>query len=143
MGRLGLLIGAAALCAVASCGSSLPTPRAGTPPAQNREYVDVAYPPPAAQVEVVPPSPEPGAVWVDGEWSWQGKRWAWEPGCWVLAPQKDAYYAGWTIAVRPEDGMMRYSPGSWHAANGTSLPKPRILLAAEPGSAAAAPQARP
>jgi hypothetical protein len=143
MDELRLLIGAAALCAATACGSSLPTARAGTPPPQNREYVDVAYPPPAAQIEVIAPSPESGAVWVDGEWSWKGKRWVWEPGGWVLVPQKDAYFARWTIAIRPEDGTMRFSPGSWHAPDGTRLPKPRVLLAAGSGSAGASPAIRP
>lgn len=143
MDKRRLLVGVATLCVATACGASLPTARGGTPPPQNREYVDVAYPPPAAPVEVVPPSPEPGAAWVDGEWSWKGKRWVWEPGGWVLAPQKDAYFARWTIGIRPEDGTMRFSPGSWHAADGTRLPKPRVLLGAGSGLAGALPVARP
>ena len=129
MDRL-LLLTSLLLCQGAACASSLPVPRTGTPNDQNREYVDVPYPPPAARVEIVPPCPERGAVWVDGEWSWKGKRWAWEPGGWVLVPQKDAYFTPWTIAVRPEDGTMRFWPGSWHAPDGARLPKPRILLGA-------------
>jgi hypothetical protein len=143
MDRLRVLIGAAALCAVTGCGTSLPTVREGTPKDQDREYLAVPYPPPAAEVEMIPPIPEQGAVWVDGEWSWKGRRWVWEPGGWVLAPQNDAYYAKWTISIRPEDGTMRFSPGSWHAPSGARLPKPRVLLAAQSGSAGAASRSRP
>jgi hypothetical protein len=135
MDRLRLLTAAAIVFATAACGSSLPLARTSAVKDQDRVYVDVPYPPPAAQVEVIPPAPDRAAVWVDGEWSWKGRRWAWEPGGWVLPPHKDAFFAPWAIAIRPEDGTMRFSPGSWHAADGTPLPKPRVLLSAETGAA--------
>jgi hypothetical protein len=37
------------------------------------------------QYEVVPERPSPDYVWVDGNWSWQG-RWVWSPGRWVWQP---------------------------------------------------------
>jgi hypothetical protein len=143
MDRLRFLIQAAVFCAAAACGSSLPLARSGTPNEGEREYVQVPYPPPAAQVEVIPAAPDRRAVWVDGEWSWKGKRWVWEPGGFVIVPQKDAYFARWTIAVRPEDGTIRFSPGSWYAPDGTRLPKPRVLAAAGSGSPRGAPPSQP
>jgi hypothetical protein len=133
MDRRRVLILAAAACVAASCGQSLPVAREGTPKAEQRDWVDVPYPPPAAEVDVIPPVVEPGAVWVDGEWSPQGKRWVWVPGGWVLPPEKDAYFARWTIGIRPEDGAIRFSPGSWHAPDGARLPKPRVILGAQSG----------
>ena len=130
MGPRSFLIAVAVGLAAAACGPSLPVARAGTPSERYREYLDVPYPPPAAQVELIPPIPERGAVWVDGEWGWQAKRWVWQPGGWVIAPDKNAFFARWTVVVRPEDGALRFSPGSWHAPDGTRLPKPRVLLAA-------------
>lgn len=42
--------------------------------------VDVA--PPAPIVEVVPPIPYAGAIWINGFWGWRGGRHHWEPGRW-------------------------------------------------------------
>jgi len=118
------------VCEAVGCGASLPVARTGTPNDRERECVDVPYPPPAARVETVPPIPEHGAVWVDGQWSWNGKRWDWQPGGWVRVPQEEAYFARWTIAVRPDAPAMRFCAGSWHAPDGARLPKPRVLAGA-------------
>lgn len=47
--------------------------------------VVVDMPPPASYVEVVPPLPYPGAVWIGGSWGWGGGRHVWEPGRWEHA----------------------------------------------------------
>jgi hypothetical protein len=39
-------------------------------------------------VEVPPPEPFPGAVWVGGYWVWQG-NWVWGAGHWVAPPRVD------------------------------------------------------
>ena len=37
--------------------------------------------------------PAQGAVWIDGEWAWQGRRWAWRIGRWVEPPAGRALLA--------------------------------------------------
>ena len=112
-----------------ACGSSLPTPRIGQPPEATIGYVEVPYPPPAAQVEIIPPSPHEGAVWIDGEWAWQGRRWTWEPGGWVVPPT-GSYFAPWRTK-RLDNGKLLFTPGTWRAANDQPLPRPPILAPAQ------------
>ena len=115
-----------------SCGAQLPVPPTGPHPAGSTNYVEVPFPPPAARVEVVPPHPrEANAVWVDGEWSWQGKRWVWLPGGWV-APPAGAYFAPWLV-YRLDSGRLLFAPGAWHATKGEKLPNPIVLEAARNG----------
>jgi YXWGXW repeat-containing protein len=104
-----------------ACGSSLLTPETRAHPPTTR-YIDVPYPPPAARAEIVPPKPRDGAVWVDGEWSWEGKQWTWQSGGWVMPPAR-AYFAPW-IAFRRSDGKLVFAPGTWHRDDGQSLPRP-------------------
>ncbi len=71
----------------------------------------VPYPPPPARVELVPDSPGPRAVWIDGEWLWNGRRWAWKEGSWVVPPP--AYrFARWAVVFR-SDGTVLYAQGVW------------------------------
>ena len=128
----GLIFMAACFVAAAACGSRLPTPATGPHPAGSTQYLEVPFPPPAAQVEVVPPPPpDLGAVWVDGEWAWQGKRWVWQPGGWVVPPP-DAYFAPWLV-YRQSNGRLLFAPGAWHAASSERLPNPVVLEAARNG----------
>jgi hypothetical protein len=123
-----LTIAALVVALVLGCGSGLPVPRT-TNVRSPTDYIEVPYPPPAARVEIVPPRPTPTAVWVDGEWTFRGKRWVWEPGGWV-DPPGDAYFAPW-IATRRPDGKLSFAPGSWHGPKGEPIPKPPILAPAE------------
>jgi hypothetical protein len=128
-GAIALLIAAVM---AAACGSRIPVPPTGPHPANTTNYIEVPYPPPPARVEVLPPMPlEPGAVWVDGEWAWQGKRWTWLPGGWVVPP-RGAYFAPWLV-YRLDNGRLLFAPGTWHAANGERLPNPVVLDAARNG----------
>jgi hypothetical protein len=127
--RSGFLVGALLFTA---CGSSLPLPITGPHPAQSTAYAEVPFPPPPAQVEIVPPRPkEAGAVWVDGEWAWQGRGWAWLPGGWVVPPPR-SYFAPWLV-YRLDDGRLLFAPGAWHAVTGERLPNPVVLEAARNG----------
>jgi hypothetical protein len=112
-----------------ACGSSLPVPKVGQPPEATINYVEVPYPPPAAQVEIVPPIPQEGAVWVDGEWSWQGRRWTWESGGWVIPPS-GSYFAPWRTK-RLDNGKLFFAAGSWRATNDQPLPKPPVIVPAQ------------
>jgi hypothetical protein len=117
---------------LAACGSRLPAPPTGPHPSNTTNYIDVPFPPPPAQVEVVPPPPrDRGAVWVDGEWAWQGKRWVWVAGGWV-APPSGAYFAPW-LAYRLDNGRLLFAPGAWHTVNGQRLPNPVVLEVARNG----------
>ena len=51
-------------------------------PALSQAVVYVQAPPPAPQVEVVPP-PRAGWVWAPGYWRWNGYRHVWVRGHWV------------------------------------------------------------
>ena len=121
-----------ALLAVPACGGQLSSPPTGPHPGGTTQYVEVPFPPPPARVEVVPPKPpDAGAVWVDGEWAWQGKRWVWQVGGWV-SPPPGAYFAPWLV-YRLDNGRLLFAPGSWHAATGEKLPNPVVLEAARNG----------
>ena len=45
--------------------------------------VDAPAAPPPPPVEVIPPVPFVGAVWVGGYWNWYGGRHVWVPGRYV------------------------------------------------------------
>jgi hypothetical protein len=96
-------------CLVLACGSTLPEPPTGPHPAD--EYVEVPYPPPAAAVEVVPPSPRSDAVWVDGQWIWRGRYYVWQRGGWLIPPA-GAYFAPWS-KFYTRDGTLYFADGTW------------------------------
>jgi hypothetical protein len=96
-----------------ACGSTLPEPSIGPHP--TNEYVEVPYPPPAAAAEVVPPSPQSGAVWVDGQWIWRGRYYVWQRGGWVIPPA-GAYFAPWR-KYYTKDGTLYFADGTWRRAS--------------------------
>src|ERR1700733_8801858 len=46
----------------------------------------VAQPPPVARVEVAPPAPGAGYVWLPGYWGWSGAAYVWYPGRYDVRP---------------------------------------------------------
>lgn len=118
----------ASLAILGACVGRLPHPPYGKQPTAALETVE--YPPPPARVEFVPLSPARGAVWIDGEWTWQGRRWAWRVGRWVRPPP-GASFSPWTM-VRGEDGSTYYASGAWRDEDGGVLAEPAALLAARP-----------
>lgn len=112
--------------ALAACGSSLPSPVLGTHPAGCAAFVEVPYPPPPAKVEMVPEKPREGAIWVDGEWVWRGRRWDWETGGWVMPPA--GHYAPWVL-VRRDDGSLYHARGRWFDGEGKPLARPKPIEA--------------
>ena len=118
---------AAALMAGAlSCRAKLPTPRYSAQPTS--ALVAVPYPPPPARVEIVPDRPQDGAVWVDGEWSWDGRRWGWKLGRWV-APPPSATFSPWTT-VRGRGGCS-IAAGAWRDEQGAKVAEPQPLAVAD------------
>ena len=123
----GIVLSAGIAGAILACGAA----RLPAPPyvGQTTEALQpAAYPPPPARVELVPDSPRPEAVWLDGEWTWQGRRWAWKRGRWV-APPANARYAPWT-SVRDALGTFYIAEGRWRDEDGGELPDPQPLAVA-------------
>ncbi len=121
----------APLLAVAlwACVSELPTPHYVAQPAS--ALVHVHTPPPPARVETVPAKPASGAVWLDGEWAWQGRKWAWRRGQWVMPPS-GAKYSPWT-QTRDLNGDVWFASGAWRNAAGEEVTPPEALAVAEAG----------
>lgn len=111
--RVLALLALLAPLSLAACGYTLPTPPRG-PHTADDPAVLIPYPPPPARVEIIPLPPEglSGAVWLDGEWQWRGRRWVWLPGRWEV-PFPGAYYALAT-AVRRATGDLIWFAGAWH-----------------------------
>lgn len=123
---------AAATAATACGGRRLPAPSyVGQP---QDALVQVPYPPPPARVEFVPDQPDGDAVWLDGEWVWQGRRYAWKPGRWVKPPPNSAF-APWST-VRDTMGSLYIAEGSWRDRNGRELPPPEPLKVGLPSAGA-------
>ncbi|MDB5214679.1 MAG: hypothetical protein JWO86_2606 [Myxococcaceae bacterium] len=127
MRRLGL--GMAMSLAIAGVMLACAAPR---PPAPR--YVghptealqQAAYPPPPARVEFMPDIPKPNAVWIDGEWTWQGRRYAWKQGRWLVAPP-NARFSPWT-STRDKSGIFYIAEGKWRDPQGRELPDPPPLV---------------
>jgi hypothetical protein len=64
-------------------------------------------------------------VWLNGEWSWTGRRWAWKPGGWVVVPEGAAYAK--LAIVRRSDGKLFSAPGTWRNAKGEEIAAPEFL----------------
>jgi hypothetical protein len=77
----------------------------------NGGIVEVAAEPPPPQVEVVPPMPYAGAVWIPGVWEWQGGRHVWVRGRYVR-PRAGYYYQPHRWERTPSGGW-RHTPGGW------------------------------
>lgn len=122
-----------AAAALIACGRArLPAPNYVRQPPLS--LVEVPYPPPPARVEYVPDQPDRAAVWLDGEWVWQGRRYAWKPGRWVRPPA-NASFAPWTT-VRNTIGMLYMAEGTWRDRDGNEIapPDPLTLGSPRPGA---------
>ena len=119
----GLGLGFAAVFAVAlGCGAPS-VPRPPLVAHKPTDLVPIPTPPPPAKMEVIPAQPAvDGVVWLDGEWTFRGRRARWRRGRWVVPP-KNARYAPWT-EVRGPDAQLYFAPGKWLAASGEEVPEP-------------------
>jgi hypothetical protein len=129
-------IGVALTVKFAACGTGIPQPPVTSQPTS--ELVEVDYPPPPARVEMVPKQPSDDAVWVMGEWLWQGRRWSWRAGMWVVSP-KNAVYAR-RVLVRRGDGKLFYAPGSWRDTHGAAMAAPPEKIARPSSGAVVNPE---
>src|ERR1700761_1613653 len=101
------------LPAIAALASALGA--CAVPPDQGH-VVDgvVMVAPPAPQVDIIPPPPQPSYLWIGGYWNWVGGRYSWVPGHWT-APRPGHRWVPheW---VRQGDGW-RLRPGHWQRAD--------------------------
>jgi len=67
-----------------------PRPRVVAPPPPTVVVAEPA-PPPSGRVEVIPPRPNMGFVWVPGGWEWEG-RWVWHDGRWMPPGHRGAVW---------------------------------------------------
>jgi hypothetical protein len=115
---------------VLTCSSELPHPNYTGQP--TTALAEIPYPPPPARVERVPERPVDDAVFVRGEWRWDGRRWAWKQGAWFVPPP-GVLYARW-VTVRAPDGKLYFAAGAWRDAQGKELPAPPVATAASSGA---------
>lgn len=101
----------------------MPLPPQTVPP--DEAFLDVPYPPPAALTELVPDSPAPDAVWVDGGWVWRGSYYVWDRGGWVQAPA-NFRFAPWRLRYLP-NGQAQFAKNLWLDARGERVRPPRVL----------------
>jgi hypothetical protein len=120
-----------------ACNSGLPHPPYAAHTSD--ELVPVPYPPPPARVETVPPKPASGAVWLEGQWSWRGRKWAWREGYWA-APPAGATYSPWQM-VRNEEGTLFFAAGTWRDSKGLpAAPPPPLGLGVARGTSVVDPE---
>jgi hypothetical protein len=80
-------------------------------PAFGQIHVYIGAPPPPVRIEVRPPMPGDGFIWVDGYWGNDGYRYRWVRGHWDRPPYGDGYWTG-PHYVREHDGW-RMEQGHW------------------------------
>lgn len=99
----------AATLSLTACAPQTPgppvAPHTGEPP------VPVPYPPPTPRVQEIGQRPSETAVYVDGQWRWDGGGYAWLNGAWV-EPRPGWAYAPPTL-VRLRNGELLYYEGKW------------------------------
>lgn len=105
------------------CAAELPLPTSG--PVPMTALRRIPYPPPTARTEIVPPRPDPRAVWIDGQWDFLLRRWQWQEGGWVLPPAS-AYFTPW-LTVRRADGELFFARPAWRGARGEPVAPPMRL----------------
>ncbi|MDE2504961.1 MAG: hypothetical protein KGL18_18510, partial [Burkholderiales bacterium] len=105
------------------------------PPLFEPAPIEVPWAPPPMLVEIPPPMPFYGAVWIGGYWVWQGD-WVWASGRWA-PPPRPAYH--WTPPYyEHRDGLVVFITGHWEAPGVEFAPPPpsiRItIVEAAPGA---------
>lgn len=139
--RLRLTAPTSVVVVALACG----TPIIGPPTGPHRsgagnDAIIVNDSPPPVQVECVPPQPRPECVWVDGSWSWAGRRWEWVTGAWVVPPPGCYHahaYSQWIDAGIEKDGLassrLFYFPATWYPnRTGGTCSSPKVCLGATP-----------
>lgn len=106
---------------------------AGHAPGDEPEVIYIERDPPARRVETVPIRPAPAAIWIPGQWRWNGYRHVWLPGYWEVSPRGVGY---------PGIGPGRLGDGFGSMATGVS-PLPWCRPASQSAHRPAPGPARP
>lgn len=123
-----------ACLALSACGASTPLVPKGPHPPHIQEFVEVAYPPPPAQVEELPNGlADATCAWVDGHYAWEGRRWEWHAGRWVR-PAPGCYYAEPVVAwSKAGEERLYFTPPRWYkegaaelSEQAASCPEPQV-----------------
>ncbi len=119
------------LVATGACTPTLRTPRTGPFPL-NARFTIVDFPPPPARIETLPPDPGPGCVWVDGYFSWQGRRWSWVPGA-FRTQQPNCYRSEMSLAWVPAESgaLLYYAEPGWYESSPNEAGTTRALTSEE------------
>ena len=72
----------------------------------------IGPPPPPRVVRVLPPSPGPEFIWVEGYWYPVGHRYRWHSGYWTRPPYAGARWIG------PRHDGERFFEGHWDGDHG-------------------------
>jgi hypothetical protein len=91
------------------------------PPVVEPAPIVVGWAPPPLLVEVPPPTPFMGAVWVGGYWVWQG-NWVWAHGHWMGPPQPDYVWVHPYYEHRGD--AVIFIDGHWSAPGVVFVPPP-------------------
>ena len=94
------------------------------PPVVQPAPVVVGWAPPPLLVEVPPPTPFMGAVWVGGYWVWQGD-WVWAHGHWMGPPQPSYVWVHPYYEHRGD--AVIFIDGHWSAPGVAFVPPPPDL----------------
>ena len=87
-------------------------PFAAASHAQISVGIQIGAPPPPRVLAVVPTSPGPDFVWVEGYWYPVGKHYKWHAGYWTRPPYAGAHW------VAPHHDGERYFAGYWDGDRG-------------------------
>jgi len=74
--------------------------------------IQIGAPPPPRVLAVVPPTPGPDFVWIEGYWYPVGKHYRWHAGYWTLPPYPAARW------VPPRHDGDRFFAGYWDGDRG-------------------------
>jgi hypothetical protein len=104
--------------------------------AREAKSLRVPYPPPPAEVEVLPLRRRDECLWRDGYWRWDGASWAWESGAWIVPPE-DCEYVRPATLWKKDNGNLRlvFHPPEWRPTEpGLKCAEPRACSSLLPES---------
>lgn len=93
-----------------------------------REFIEVDYPPPPAQIEEIPKelAGHPECSWEDGYYVWQGRRWSWTSGQWVIPPTGCVRAPGSLTWAERGEPKLYYTPPYYYAKDLELTSKPGV-----------------
>jgi len=98
------------------------------PPTSQPPPIAVGWAPPPMLVEVPPPEPFAGAIWVGGYWVWQG-NWVWAHGHWMGPPQPQYVWVHPYYEHRADEVI--FIDGHWSPPGVAFVPPPPGVLVVE------------